>query len=94
MLIFAFSNAKISINDSLVSGILLFTAEPNLCQKSVNASSGPYIMFENEVDFPPVPQSYPQLLKLQHNIVQLQNHQIRSVLVDQFYSLPSKTKIK
>lgn len=54
-LVFVFSMANICINDCLVSGsdVALFTTEPNLCKKLVNASVGPCITSINEVEFIP-----------------------------------------
>lgn len=60
----------------------LFTAEPNLCKKLVNVSVGSCITFINEA-----PQTYPNLLKLQHDIIPLYHHQIRFVLVSQYNAL-------
>jgi hypothetical protein len=66
----------------------LFTAEPNLCKKSVKASAGPCITFVNEEDpHPPAPQPSPKLLKPQHNIVQLQHHQIGFAFTSQRITL-------
>jgi hypothetical protein len=51
-LVFAFSNANISINAWLVSGsvMALSTAEPNLCKNSLKAFSEPCIVLVNEMD--------------------------------------------
>lgn len=55
----------------------LFIADPHLCKNSGKAFPEPCIILVKVA-----PQSYPKLLKLQHDIVQL-HHQIGYVLVSQ-----------
>ena len=61
----AFSNAKVSINTCLTLGSdkALFTAETNLCKKSVKAFQDPSTILVNEVNLFPGSSSLLQALK-------------------------------